>query len=771
MSRKPHFSKNKKRSLPRKELIRRLSKYFAENSRKYYNARTLIAKLNLKNSKDSVQSALDYLAQDHWIVPNPEGKYKWNKSNPIDRSQKVHRKKSYVGTIDMTRTGAGYVLVESLDNDVFIHPKNLRGAMDKDTVRIEVAQIPGKRKPEGKVTEIIERALSQVLGTLRQHGAIWTVYPISNDYIREIQIKEKYLNGAQDGDLVVAKITKWGKSQNKAFWGSIISVQDNIGESDLAMKTILLDNGFDLEFPHAVLAEAKAIPREITEAEIARRRDMRDTLTFTIDPATAKDFDDAISYKELENGNIEVGVHIADVAHYVTPGTALDQEAYKRSTSVYLVDRVLPMLPEELSNDLCSLNPNEDKYTFSAVFEMNRKGKIKNEWFGRTVIHSDRRFTYEEAQERLETGEGDLAPTLQLLNKIHHKLRKTRYKEGSISFESEEVRFVLDDDGVPVDMYVKERKDAHMMIEDFMLLANRRVAKYIAKKAKPEIPMVYRIHDQPNPDKLADFALFAKALGHRMLIDTPKQIAESFNSLAEAAKENEQLKMLEPLAIRTMAKAEYSTDNIGHYGLGFEFYSHFTSPIRRYSDVLTHRILFDNLGDEVKRYDATKLEEKCKHISAQERKASDAERESIKYKQVEYISKHVGDEMEGVISGMIEKGIFVELVGSKAEGLIKFSTMPEPFLVKDSRLVAIGKRSGDELRMGDRVLVKILSADLESRQIEMQILEYPQERMEPIQKVKEETHISPNPEPSQSKSHQINTDNDEEEITLPEWPE
>lgn len=753
------FQRNK--SLPRKELIKRLTKYFADNKRKNYNARTIKAKLNLKNSKDSIESALDYLVHDQWITPSSDGKYRWNKENSIDRSQKVHPKKSYVGTIDMTRTGAGYVLVDQLDDDVFVHPKNLKGAMDKDKVRIEVAAIPGKRRPEGKVTEIIERSLSQVIGTIRQHGAIWTIYPISTDHIHEIQVKEKDLNGANDGDYVLAKITKWGKTQNKAYWGKVLSVQDNVTESDMAMKSILLDNGFDLEFPPEVLAEAKAIPREITVKDVNSRRDMRETLTITIDPATAKDFDDAISYKELENGNLEIGVHIADVAHYLQPGTALDNEAFKRSTSVYLVDRVLPMLPEELSNDLCSLNPNEDKCTFSAVIEMSKKGKVKNEWFGRTLIHSDRRFTYEEAQERIETGEGDLAEVLQTLNKIHHKLRKQRYKEGSISFESEEVRFILDEDGVPVDMYVKERKDAHMMVEDFMLLANRSVAKYIAKKAKPEIPMVYRIHDEPNPDKLADFALFARALGHKMTIDTPKQIAESFNALAEAALENEQLKMLEPLAIRTMAKAVYSTENIGHYGLGFEFYSHFTSPIRRYSDVLTHRILFDNLGDDIKRYDKTKLEEKCKHISAQERKATDAERESIKYKQVEYIARRVGDELEGRVSGMIDKGIFVELVDSKAEGLIKFSEFDEPFVVADSRLVARARRSGDEIRMGDRVTVKILSADIESRQIEMRIIS-----REERQPVIEET---PKPEVIAKPKKKIKNE-DGEEIILPEWP-
>ena len=469
--------------------------------------------------------------------------------------------------------------------------------------------------------------------------------------------------------------------------------------------------------------EAAAISREITTNEVARRRDMRGTTTFTIDPETAKDFDDALSFKQLENGNYEVGVHIADVAHYIEEGSALDKEALNRSTSVYLVDRVLPMLPEELSNDLCSLNPNEDKYTFSAIFEMKKNGKIKSEWFGRTVIHSNRRFTYEEAQERLESKKGDFQEELNILNKIHHNLREHRYKNGSISFESEEVRFILDDNGKPIDTYVKERKDAHMLVEDFMLLANRSVGKYISEKDKIEIPFVYRIHDEPNPDKLVDFAVFAKALGYKMHIDTPTQIAESFNALAAAAKENEQLKMLEPLAIRTMSKAEYSSENIGHYGLGFQYYSHFTSPIRRYSDVLTHRILFKNLEHKTERVDKDALEQMCKHISIQERNATQAERESIKYKQVEYMEDQIGNTFNGRISGMIEKGIFVELLDSKAEGLIKFSSLTENYDVADSRLVATGRRTGDEIKMGDRVQVKVLGTNIDNRLIDFELLE------------------------------------------------
>tara|TARA_B110000483_G_scaffold90953_1_gene112313 strand:- start:102 stop:2318 length:2217 start_codon:yes stop_codon:yes gene_type:complete len=712
-----------KSSLSRKDLIKTLSKFFAENKRKYYNARSIISKLDLKNSKDSVQNALEYMCQDKWIVAGSDNKFTWNNNNSMDRSHKVHPKKSFTGKVDMTRTGAGYIVSDDYDEDIFVHPKNLKGAMNNDIVRVEMSMIPGKRKPEGKITEIVTRALSQVLGTIRNSGNVWTVYPASTEDIHEIEIKEKNLNGAKEGNHVLLEITKWGKNQHKTFYGKILEVLKNQSENDIAMQSILLDNGFELHFPQEVMDEAAAISREITTNEVARRRDMRGTTTFTIDPETAKDFDDALSFKQLENGNYEVGVHIADVAHYIEEGSALDKEALNRSTSVYLVDRVLPMLPEELSNDLCSLNPNEDKYTFSAIFEMKKNGKIKSEWFGRTVIHSNRRFTYEEAQERLESKKGDFQEELNILNKIHHNLREHRYKNGSISFESEEVRFILDDNGKPIDTYVKERKDAHMLVEDFMLLANRSVGKYISEKDKIEIPFVYRIHDEPNPDKLVDFAVFAKALGYKMHIDTPTQIAESFNALAAAAKENEQLKMLEPLAIRTMSKAEYSSENIGHYGLGFQYYSHFTSPIRRYSDVLTHRILFKNLEHKTERVDKDALEQMCKHISIQERNATQAERESIKYKQVEYMEDQIGNTFNGRISGMIEKGIFVELLDSKAEGLIKFSSLTENYDVADSRLVATGRRTGDEIKMGDRVQVKVLGTNIDNRLIDFELLE------------------------------------------------
>jgi ribonuclease R len=441
----------------------------------------------------------------------------------------------------------------------------------------------------------------------------------------------------------------------------------------------------------------------------------------TIDPSDAKDFDDALSIRQLENGDWEVGVHIADVTHYLLPDTALDKEAYWRSTSVYLVDRCCPMLPENLSNGVCSLRPNEDKLTFSAVFTFDDTFKLKKEWFGKTVTHSNRRFSYEEAQQVLETGEGDMSNELNVLNQIALKLRKARFRKGAINFETEEVRFKLDENGVPLEVYIKERKDSNMLIEDFMLLANKEVATYIAKKEAIEIPFVYRIHDTPDPSKLADFASFARELGINLILDTPKNIAKSLNDLMKQSEKNDALKLLTPLAIRCMAKAEYSTNNIGHYGLAFEKYGRFTSPIRRYSDVLAHRILADNLEKKKTiRVNKELLEARCNRISKQERKAAEAERESVKYKQVEFIKNHIGEEFDGIISGMMDRGIFIELKGLKCEGMVPFNEMAEPFQVEPSRLKAKGVISGQILRPGDTVRVRVLRADLDKRQIELQ---------------------------------------------------
>lgn len=713
-------TKIKGATLSPKQLKVEIAKMLAAKKNKRYTTKQVLKKLKVNNSRQAIQEALDTLIEEG-VVYHSNNQYKWDIKSSVKDQAQVFPSKEYEGRVDLTRSGDGYIIVDDLEDDVYVPRKFLKGAMNKDRVKISVPKIPGKRRPEGRVLEIVKRAITHAIGKITLGDNYSTLEPIQKALGDEIFIHNNALNGLLNGEYAVVEITDWGQSQNKGIWGKVIKKLEKASEIDLAMQSIFLSHGFELEFPPEVWNELKHIELDINEAEVARRRDFRDVLTFTIDPASAKDFDDAISFRALGNDTFEVGVHIADVTHYLKEGSALDQEALKRTTSVYLVDRVLPMLPEKLSNDLCSLNPNEDRYTFSAVFIFDGKYNVIDEWFGRTVIHSDRRYTYEDAQEVLETGEGDYAKELLKINEVAHKLRKEKFKNGAISFESEEIKFELGPDGKPVDVIVKDRKDAHMLIEDFMLLANRSVAKFIATKTKREIPYIYRVHDLPNEEKLADFALFAKELGFTMNLKTPRQIAVSFNELQKAAEHDDTLELLTPLAIRTMAKAVYTTENIGHYGLGFEYYTHFTSPIRRYADVLVHRILDKNLGD-VHRVEKSDLEAKAKHISTKEKQAAEAERESIKYFQTLYISEHIGEVMNGMVSGMIEKGFFVALEGSRAEGLIEFKTLDEHYTM-ESRFKATSK-SGHTIQMGHEVVVEILAIDMDKRQIEMRLLEF-----------------------------------------------
>lgn len=703
--------------LSARELQSQIFRLLKRHPKKQFNPKQVGKKLKVGNSPDSIQNALEKLVERNKLAALGDFKYKLHRWAMGPRE----KRKTHTGRVDMTQKGSAYIVCDDLEQDVHVAAKYLNTAMNGDKVEISVWLRRGRRKMEGEVTKVLERAADHFIGTIYVDRKFAIVTPDSFKANIEIEIGLNQLMGAKNGEKVVAKINDWHHRRPK---GEVTFVLGEAGSSDIEMKSILVNNGFRLDFPSAVIAESEQLSTEISLQEIHRRRDMRKVTTFTIDPLDAKDFDDALSLEYLDNGNYEIGIHIADVTHYVKPDSALDKEAFKRSTSVYLVDRVLPMLPEKLSNGLCSLRPNEDKCTFSAVFEFNKNDKIVNRWFGKTITHSDRRFTYEEAQEVIETGEGDFATEIKVMNKVAKRLRKVRFKKGSIDFDTEDVRFKLDEKGVPIDVYVKERKAAHMLVEDFMLLANREVATYIYKKANGhEIPFVYRIHDEPDPDRVAELARFANELGHQMHIGTPQDIAASYNRLQQAAREDKGLSLLAPIAIRTMAKAEYSTENIGHYGLGFQYYSHFTSPIRRYSDVLSHRVLEGNLDGKMFRTPKEPLEEKCKHISIMERRANDAERESIKYKQVEFIQNHIGEEFVGRISGMIERGIFVELVGSKVEGMIGFDKFNEPFDLMNGRLKAVGLLSKTEYKMGDEVRVKILDADLEKRQIDMDIVD------------------------------------------------
>lgn len=707
--------KTKGQKLTARQLQREVLRLFKRNPKKQMNPKQVGRKLKISNNKDSIQHALEKLAEDNFLVTIDDFKYKLRKRVSPRKSDSIIE-----GKVDMTRTGAGYIVSENSVDDIYVAAKNMNSALHGDKVQISVWIPRGRRKPEGEVIKVIERASEQFMGTLwiQRKGAL--VVPDKINMPQNIFVDMNDLKEAQEGDKVIVKVTQWHHRTPK---GEVTMVLGKSGSSDIEMKSILINNGFNLEFPEEVIAEAEALNEDLSKEEINRRKDFREITTFTIDPEDAKDFDDALSIQWLDNGNCEIGIHIADVTHYVRPGTALDREAYLRSTSVYLVDRVLPMLPEKLSNGLCSLRPNEDKCTFSAVFEFDKNDKIVNRWFGKSLIHSDRRFTYEEAQEVIESGEGDYATELKYLNALAKKLKKERFKKGAIDFDTEEVRFKLDEDGVPIEAFIKERKEAHMLVEDFMLLANREVATYIHKKGLGvEIPFVYRIHDEPDPDKVAELARFARQLGFEMNVSTPEEIGRSYNKLTKAAKEDESLQLLAPIAIRTMSKAVYSTENIGHYGLGFTFYAHFTSPIRRYADVLVHRILEGNLNEETFRTKKANLEEKCGHISKMERQAMDAERESIKYKQVEFMEKHVGEEFQGFISGMIDRGVFVELKGSKCEGMVGFEDMDEPYELSEGRLQAKGIYTGQILKMGDEVNVRITATDLARRRIDMELV-------------------------------------------------
>jgi ribonuclease R len=686
-----------------------------------WNPRQLIKKLKIANNKADLLRVLEALVKQKKVTVEDDESFKAvaRKKSLVEASSSTASvsKDALRGKVDLTRSGAAYVMVQDREEDIFVSQKYTGGAMHRDIVDVELLPPRRGKKPEGRIVRVVKRAIEQVIGTLRLYKKFAVVVPDRVTIQFDVVVPIEKMNQAVDGDKVVVKITSWDGASPS---GEVIHVLGASGSHELEMQSILIHNGFNLAFPENVIDECKNLPEEITEEEIAKRKDFRKITTFTIDPITAKDFDDALSIRTLENGNTEVGVHIADVSHYVLPGTALDKEAYLRSTSVYLVDRVCPMLPEKLSNELCSLRPLEESLCYSAVFEIDEEHKVINRWFGRTVIYSDHRFSYEDAQVVMDTGEGPFADELKKLNKLAKALRKKRIRDGAIMFETDELQFKIDELGQTLEIFVKERKDAHLLIEEFMLLANREVATLMAQKGKSkEIPFPYRVHDVPDPDRLADFQRFAKELGFQIQIDTPKQIAKSFNRLAEAAKENEALRLLEPLAIRTMAKAIYTTNNIGHYGLAFDYYTHFTSPIRRYADVLVHRILDANLK-EVYREDKENLEARCKHISDMERAAMNAERESVKYKQMEYLQNKVGQEFVGVISGMIESGIFVELEESRAEGMISFRTMHGGFY--QTAPYKAGSRTGDEMIIGQRIMVRIRKIDMGLRQMDLELV-------------------------------------------------
>lgn len=708
---------NKQRNSGQKGLQTLIFSFFVKNPKKRFSLKQIAKKIKTDQSRDALKHALDQLVAANKLYAPDSEKYQLHRDAPVESAPNT-----YEGYVDITRSGAGYIVCDQLERDVYVPQKFLNRALHGDRVLVAVNKLRMNR-PEGKVIRIIQRVTDTFIGSFRQFKNETLVIVDQGDHYFEVRIDPREALTAEDGEKVVIKITQWADQATQKHFGTVERVLGKEGSSDVEMQAILINHGFDTVFPADVEAEAEALSGELEDGELNWRRDLRHVTTFTIDPLSAKDFDDALSVEVLDNGLMQIGVHIADVSHYVRPGTALDKEAFRRATSVYLVDRVAPMLPEKLSNDLCSLRPEEDRRAFSALFVMDKNFSIKEKWFGKTLIHSNRRFAYEQAQEVMDAGAGDFYDELTLLNKLAYHLRKKRFSQGSIDFNSNEMQFELDEAGHPVGIYLKERLDAHRLVEDLMLLANRQVAEYISlKKTGAPVPFVYRVHDYPDPVKVAEFAAFALEMGVKMQVDSPKNIAASYNKLAVQAQTDERLKMLEPIAIRTMAKAIYTTDNIGHYGLAFDHYTHFTSPIRRYADVLVHRILDKNLKAEY-RANKSRLEELCRHISNQERKAMDAERESIKYKQVEYIAAFKGQVLRGRISGMIDKGIFVELIESGAEGMIPFDRMSESYTVAESRLKALSRHSGKVLKMGDDVNVRVLDTDLSTRRIEFELIE------------------------------------------------
>lgn len=708
-------------------LTHKVKKLFKKESSQDFDSNKIKRKLAVNNPRTQIEEIIKNLLKEEYIVVSGRGKYIFNgigREKPESMKESGKQEKTvFTGIVDKTKTGSAYIIIKELNYDVFIPNRHMMTAMDGDTVKVELLFSKMRNKKDGKIIEIISRAKSQFIGSYRGFQNYSTVFV--EGIKDEIEIFLPLVSGfdVKDGDKALVEITEWRGKANPVPWGKLISVLSDEDQNEIEMKSILINNGFSIDFPAEVKQEAEQLDKTIGQEEIGRRRDFRDVITFTIDPDTAKDFDDALSYRILENGNLEIGVHIADVSHFVKPGSNLDKEALKRATSVYLVDRVAPMLPEELSNELCSLRPDEESLTFSAVFEFSKDTEIIKRWFGKTIIHSDKRFSYEEAQDILDKGEGLFLNELKTMNEIAKKLRKLRFQRGSIDFSTDEVKFILDDKGNPVDLYVKERLGTHMLVEEFMLLANKEVATYIVKKpGSKKIPFVFRIHDLPDPDKLVDFAAFAKDFGLKLKLDTPNQVVKSFNDLNKRAETEERISFLIPLALRTMAKAVYSTDNIGHFGLGFENYTHFTSPIRRYSDVLVHRILEKNLNEPVLENQGV-LEEKCRYISEQERKAINAERESIKYKQVQYISGHEGEVFEGMISGFIEKGMFVELKDSKVEGMVEFKTLGQYFVLNEAKNRIIGSKDGNTFKIGDTVSVKVRSTDLVRRRVDFEMTE------------------------------------------------
>ncbi|RKR14820.1 RNAse R [Maribacter vaceletii] len=722
--------RNKKAKNHRKnEITKGIFTVLEKDPKKSFTYKQIASRIHITDAHDRNQliKRLVQLKEKKRILEETRGHYK------AIASTKTYQ----TGTVDLTSRGNAYIVIEGMDDDVFIPSNKVNKAFHKDTVEVYVFPQRKGKKLEGEITKIVSRNKTEFVGIVDMQKDFAFIRPTDPRMYTDIFVSKDKVGKAEDGDKVIVEITEWPDRTDSPF-GEIKEVLGKPGEHNTEIHSILAEYGLPHEFPLEVERYAQQLDTSIKEEEIAKRRDMRNVLTCTIDPKDAKDFDDALSFQVLENGNYEIGVHIADVSHYLQEDTILDDEAYERATSVYLVDRVVPMLPEILSNNACSLRPNEEKYTFSAVFEIDKNATIINEWFGRTVINSNERFAYEEAQHIIETKQGDIPEDISIRNssyivsdevvnatltmdKLAKIMRAKRMQSGAISFDKVEVRFNLNEESEPTSVYFKEAKDANKLIEEFMLLANRKVAAFIGKQ-KPEKTFVYRIHDDPNEEKLFALNGIISRFGHKLDFKDKKSISVSLNKLLEDVKGQKEQNLVDTLAIRTMSKATYTTNNIGHYGLAFDYYSHFTSPIRRYPDVMVHRLLQHYL-DGGKTANAETYEEKCKHSSEMEILASRAERDSIKYMQIKFMQDHQDKEFVGVISGVTEWGIYVEIIENKCEGMVSIRDIKGDYYIFDEKEYAItGEKTNTTYQLGDEVIVMVKNTDLIKRHLDFSLI-------------------------------------------------
>lgn len=710
--------KKKKKGLKKNQINGLIQGIFTNNPKQTFNYKQISELLGLKKAtlKQSVVEVLYELLESGFLTEISKGKFKL-----------LSRGGFVVGTVDATSTGAAYIVPQDgVGDDIFVSQQNLKNALNGDLVKVQTFAKKRRRSAEGEVVEVIERKRDTFVGSIEMSKDFAFLVTNKKVMFKDLFIPLNKLNGAKAGQLAVGRITDW-EDYTKNPFGEIIDVLGDAGENNAEMHAILAEFDLPYHYPENVIEAAEKISDKISDEDRQGRRDFRQTVTFTIDPADAKDFDDALSLQKLANGNWQVGVHIADVTHYVKPNTVIDKEGYERATSVYLVDRVVPMLPERLSNNICSLRPDEEKLCFSVVFELDDQSNLLDTWYGKTIILSDRRFSYEEAQEVIETGEGDYKQEILTLDKLAKGLRKQRFANGAISFERMEVKFDIDEKGKPLRVYFKESKDANKLIEEFMLLANKRVAEFIGNKevtkgaGKPKT-FVYRVHNNPDPDKFENFARFVRKFGYEAMPMGTERISTSINRLLQQVEGKKEQNIIETLAIRTMAKASYSTDNVGHYGLAFKHYSHFTSPIRRYPDMIAHRLLSLYLEGGRSANDE-KTEDQCKHCSKMEVTAAEAERASIKFKQVEFMKEHVGSEFEGVISGVTEWGFYVELDENKCEGMVSIRNLDDDFYRFDEENYCIvGRKFNKKYQLGDAVRILVAKANLIKKQLDFELV-------------------------------------------------